>query len=82
MCDVCVCGTVIMAPGLEANFGGLIGLAQASVVALAIAAVMWKARLPAQMVAALNLVILAPLMIWTSIIASTKQTMMATVKLV
>ncbi len=57
--------TALVAPGLEANFGGLIGLAQASVVALAIAAVMWKARLPAQMVAALNLVLLAPLMIWT-----------------
>ena len=57
--------TSLVAPGLTADFGGLIGLAQASLVCLVFAAIMWKARLPGQMVAALNLVILTPLMVWT-----------------
>jgi len=54
-----------MAPGVEANFGGLVALSQASVVVLAAGFLIWKLRVPGQMVAALNLVVLAPLMVWS-----------------
>jgi dipeptide/tripeptide permease len=54
---------MLFAPGLEAHFGGLIGLVEACVVALLGGFAVWRMRIPGKMLAIVNFVVLAPLMV-------------------